>query len=49
MDERTEYLQSLADEHEISLAEVLMFADLLGPNEDYDGLVTELSDYAAGK
>ena len=43
--DRREYLQSLADEFGVPLSDVLMFASLLGPNEDFDGLVTTLEDF----
>jgi len=41
---RAAYLQSLADEHDAPLDTVLMLADLLGPEEDFDGLVVALED-----
>lgn len=41
---RTDYLESLADEYEVDIETVQMVADLLGPNEDFDGLVSELQD-----
>ena len=41
---RHAYLESLADWTGIDLETVLMLADLLGPNEDFDGLVTALED-----
>ena len=43
---RRDYLESLADEFEVPQSVVFTLAGLLGPNEDFDGLVTELSDYA---
>ena len=42
---RNAYLQDLADDNGVNLETVLALADLLGPNEDFDGLVTELEDY----
>lgn len=42
---RAEYLRSLAEDFDIPLSAVKMLANLLGPNEDFDGLVTELEDY----
>jgi glycosidase len=42
---RTDYLRSLADNMGVDYATVKMLADMLGPNEDFDGLVTELEDY----
>ena len=43
---RAEYLDSLCDEYDADT--VHMLADLLGPDEDFDGLVTSLEDHAAG-
>ncbi len=45
--DRAAYLRALAEEMELPLATVRMAASLLGPNEDFDGLVTELEDYAS--
>jgi hypothetical protein len=42
---RRDYLQSLADEHGVELTVVYTLASLMGPTEDFDGLVTELEDY----
>jgi hypothetical protein len=42
---REAYLQDLADEHGVDIQVVLMLADLMGPTEDFDGLVCELEDY----
>jgi len=42
---RRDYLQSLADDWGLSLSTVAAIADVLGPNEDFDGLVTSLEDY----
>jgi hypothetical protein len=44
--DRAEYLDSLAEEHGIDINVVLNLAEILGPNEDFDGLVTTLQDYA---
>ena len=44
--DRAEYLASLCDEYEPDIVHTL--ADLLGPEEDFDGLVTSLEDHAAG-
>ncbi len=44
--DRAAYLKSLARENHVPLSVVKMAADLLGPNEDFDGLVSELEDYA---
>ena len=43
--ERCEYLDGMADEYCVDRQAVYALADLLGPNEDYDGLVTELEDF----
>jgi len=43
---RSDYLASLAVDYGIDLATVTMMADLLGPSEDFDGLVSALDDYA---
>ena len=40
--ERFEYMKGLSAEYGIRLNVVLALADMLGPNEDHDGLVTEL-------
>ena len=45
--DRTEYLEELSLDHEVSMKTVLLYSDMLGPNEDFDGLVSalELSNY----
>ena len=45
---RANYLVSLAEEYDVNLNYVLMMADLLGPNEDFDGLVNAVKDFADG-
>lgn len=45
-DNRTEYLKELAQEY--APAVVYALADMLGQEEDFDGLVTSLEDYAEG-
>lgn len=42
--DRAEYLADLCEEYPRSI--VYALADLFGPNEDFDGLVTALEDYA---
>lgn len=42
---RRDYLDNLADERGWDHASVLMMAELLGPSEDFDGLVTMLEDH----
>jgi hypothetical protein len=41
---RREYLESLAEEYDRET--VFALAGILGPNEDFDGLVTSLEDSA---
>jgi hypothetical protein len=47
-DNRRAYLLSLADDTGVDIKTVMILADLLGENEDFDGLVTSLEDYAGG-
>ena len=47
-DDRRAYLLSLADDTGVDIKTVMILADLLGENEDFDGLVTSLEDYAEG-
>ncbi len=42
---RSDYLQSLADEYEVPRDIVNAAADILGSNEDFDGLPSMLQDY----
>ena len=46
MSDRNEYLRDLADEHGIDQLIVIELAYLLGEEEDYDGLVSMVQDYA---
>ena len=41
---REGYLESLALDYGVDYFTVSMMADMLGPNEDFDGLVCELED-----
>jgi len=41
---REDYLECLAEEYGVDPEIVETLADLLGPNEDFDGLVTMLQD-----
>jgi hypothetical protein len=43
---RAEYLEMLADDYGVDLDIVHAMADVLGPMEDFDGLVTSLEDIA---
>jgi hypothetical protein len=42
---RRDYLASLCDDFGVDESIVFALADLLGPTEDFDGLVTALEDY----
>ncbi len=44
--ERDAYLREIADEYDVPMYVVRQLADMLGPNEDYDGLVTAVEDWA---
>lgn len=41
---RKEYLEDLAMNYGVSSEMVFALADMLGPNEDFDGLISELED-----
>lgn len=41
---RTEYLKALADDYGMDVSIVFSLADMLGPSEDFDGLICELED-----
>lgn len=43
---RKDYLECLADDYGVDYETVVMFADLNGPSEDFDGLVSALEDYS---
>jgi hypothetical protein len=43
---RYAYLLGLADNEGVPLASVIELADLLGPEEDFDGLVSMVEDLA---
>ena len=45
---RTDYLRSLAEDYAVSYQTVRALADMFGPNEDFDGLVTALEDLGEG-
>lgn len=42
---RRDYLNSISEDFGIDIDVVLMTADLLGENEDFDGLISSLQDY----
>lgn len=41
---REEYLQDVAETYGAEKAAILNIADLLGPEEDFDGLLSEVAD-----
>lgn len=43
---RRDYLDCLAEEFGVDRKTVYAMAAMLGPDEDFDGLVTSLEDYA---
>jgi len=45
-DSRKDYLISLADDYGVEKSDVFAIASILGSNEDFDGLVTSLEDFA---
>ena len=47
-DDRDDYLRSLADDYGIPLDAVMAVAEVLGPEEDFDGLVSNLQDALCG-
>lgn len=44
--DRMDYLRCLADDYGLPEESVFAIADTLGPNEDFDGLVTCLDDWS---
>lgn len=42
--DREHYLRELAEQFELDYDSVKLMADFLGPNEDFDGLVSTLED-----
>ena len=42
--ERKEYLNGLAEDYGVSKGTVYALASMLGPDEDYDGLISALED-----
>lgn len=39
------YLETLADDYRVGLEIILMLADVLGEDEDHDGLINAIEDY----
>jgi len=42
---RKHYLECVAEDYGVPLETVLVISDMLGPNEDFDGLISSLEDY----
>ena len=47
-DDRDDYLRSLAEDYGVPLDAVIAMAEVLGPEEDFDGLVSNLEDAMYG-
>ena len=45
--DRADYLEQLADEYDAPMEIVMALADVLGPEEDFDCLVSSLKDWEA--
>lgn len=45
---RKDYLECQADWYGIEVSKVMYLAEILGENEDFDGLVTSLEDMSNG-
>lgn len=46
--DRFGYLENLAADHGVDFETILTLTDVLGPEEDFDGLVTTLEDLPSG-
>jgi len=46
--DRFAYLRGLASDYCVPTEIVFCLADMLGPSEDFDGLINELEDYSGG-
>lgn len=42
---RKAYLESLAEDYGVDVEDIIAVANVLGPNEDFDGLVSSLNDF----
>lgn len=42
--DRRDYLNSLVQDFDVDIDRVLMLANILGPDEDFDALLTHLED-----
>lgn len=45
--DREDYLSCIAEDYGLDLEQVRLLAELLGPNEDFDGLIAMLEDEAS--
>ena len=45
---RDDYLNSLSEDYGVPIDAVLALADVLGPDEDFDGLISNLEDAMYG-
>ena len=45
---RQDYLKCMAEDYGADRETVFMLADMLGSNEDFDGLISSLEDIASG-
>jgi hypothetical protein len=45
---RRQYLESLADDYGVPIEQVILTANIYGPSEDFDGLVSTVQDIADG-
>jgi hypothetical protein len=43
--DRQHYLNSLSDEYGVDMYSLSCIADMLGENEDFDGLISSLNDF----
>ena len=43
---RKDYLETIADTYCVPVGDVFTLASILGSDEDFDGLVTRIEDYA---
>ena len=43
---RKDYLETIADNYGVPVGDVITLASILGRDEDFDGLVTSIEDYA---
>ena len=42
---RNDYLKFLAEYHDVNFASLVELAEMLGPEEDFDGLISSIEDY----